>query len=186
MRQLTLIMSFFLLTACSQSPVKQTLNLSNDNKVTLLENLQVAASTSRVFIQNGQVTSKQAFDRYTPHCRFQLQTSQEGAQSIQADDFVIIEVQEAEEEIALQQPIMLASLSIGIGINYNLSNNDNNRAETFDLVHLYLKPTTKNPEIFRLTCAGALSNGAPEDGVKAERPNLKRINQILGNLAKIH
>lgn len=41
------------------------------------------------------------------------------------------------------------------------------------------------PDVLRLTCAGRLSNGDPQDAPDSWRPDLARINAMLGSYGRI-
>jgi len=180
------LLSVAWLSACSQVPTKQqNADLEKISQVTLLQAITIPADSARVFIQNGKTVLRSEFDQYEPHCRFKVQSIKPDLQTLYPEAFEVFEQQNDEENIASSQGVQVAGFSFGIGINYNIASQDNNREPSYDLVHLFLKPTEKNPTIFRLTCAGGIGTGNPSEGEETVRPDKEKMNSILKGIAKI-
>jgi len=175
----TLAFSFGLIAGCSITPPKSMMDIQAGETFSLQQTITIPAEKARTYIQDGKVTGSQ-FDRYQPHCRIEIAQLQTLPSEIKADHFRITRVMIDEEEVAWFKPIQVASLGMMLAFG------DNQRPPTMDIVHLYLS-SAKQPNVFRLTCAGALSDGnTPFDAPERYRPERQQINQILGEIGSIH
>jgi len=191
---LTLItlLGLFFLTACSLTPPKSMMNVTQGEQFQLKRILHYKPDQLSQFIQFGQLTSRNGFDRYDQHCVIELNNISDKPQTLYPETFTITKVRLGEQLIAQAQtakPIYIAQAQTGIQSDMALSMwssvSDNNRVETMDTVDIYLKPTSKNPNILRLKCAGALSKGDLQDAPRSYRPETKQINAILGSIGQI-
>ena len=144
--------------------------------------VEITAGNTRRFIQHGELTTRSAFDRRSQHCRLEVRELSEQTQTIQPDRFAVTRVRYDSETIAHSSPVMLANLSIGIGFSFGtqLGKNDG-PPEIMELVEFRLDSDTQ-PEVMRLVCASALSDGHPIDYPANKRPNAKQIKLILGEI----
>ncbi|BBP47111.1 hypothetical protein THMIRHAS_24840 [Thiosulfatimonas sediminis] len=175
-----------LLNACSLTPPKHMMDIQQGEHFNLQQSLSIPAGSARVYIQNGQITGY-GFDRFEPHCRLEVKTLREQATLIQADQFKITAVRIGEEAVAERTtqsvPQMLANFGLQPAMASD-SDKDSNRTPTMDYVHLYLQ-SANQPDVLRLTCAGALSDGDPFDAPRSHRPQREKIKEILGKIAQI-
>lgn len=176
-RQFILISLFTasaLLTGCQALQTKSYEGLNTNQSLTINKLIKVPAHSARAFIQQGKLTSRQAFNRADQHCRLELKELSHQETFIHPGNFKITAITLDEEMVAtLQKPVIIASIG------------DYQRPETMDLIHLELQSVAQ-PNVMRLTCAGSLSDGNLADAPQSYRPNLEMINQILGNYGSIN
>ena len=168
-------------SACSMSTVNHLIP-SQAKYFHLKKDITLPAGQTRAFFQNGKRVTQQEFDRYQQHCRLELSELSEHPQTVYAQTLTITSATWDEEMIAaLPNETHLA-------VNHRnqiptetieLALADNNRAETMDLVHFWFDAKTA-PSLYRLTCAGRLSDGNLNDAPYSFPPNISQINQILG------
>lgn len=152
------------------------------------------AGEARVFFQHGKIT--QGIDNFEKHCRVEKRSLQDTPQTIQADSFIVTHFKLGEELIAgaggineAKQLQLYALNTSGVNhLNHPHANiafiGENQRPETFDVIHYYLHSASQQ-DLFRLTCAGSLSNGNPQDYPRSVRPSTKEINAILGEYGQL-
>jgi hypothetical protein len=187
---LTLITAFTL-SACNTQPPKSLMDIQAGETFVLETPITIRANHSRSFIQNGVLTGG-SFNRREPHCRIEVLTLSEQPQIVQPEDFNITHVNIDEEMIALRNlPIQLAmndsmnaTTMTDASAPQLLAMGGDESPETMDLVHLYLK-SKQQPNVYRLTCSGALSDGSPADAPRSYRPQRQQIQNILGKIGHI-
>ncbi len=180
------------LTSCATQPPASLMDVQAKEVFVLNTPIRIEPNRARSFIQFGQLSGG-GFDHSEPHCRIEVRTLSETPQTIQPERFIIQRVTIDEEMIALQEhPIQLAlndavspitmtdasshaMFALGDGFE---------RIPTMDLVHLYLE-SEQQPNIYRLTCAGSLSNGSMADAPRSYRPQRQKIQQILGEIGQL-
>lgn len=179
-------------SSCAIQPPKSLMDIQAGEIFVLETPITIRANHSRSFIQFGRLTGG-SFDHSEPHCRIEVYSLSEQPQTIQPERFLIRHVNIDEEMIALQsQPMQLAmndsiatttmtdavsTRTLALGGGYE-------RPETMDMVHLYLQ-SKQQPNVYRLTCAGSLSDGSPADAPRSYRPQRQQIQQILGEIGHI-
>jgi len=180
-------LSSFLLTGCSNTPPKSMMNVQLGEYFILNRAVEIPAGKIRRYIQFGQLNS--GFSHYDQHCRIELYALSDTKTVIQPQRFLIERV-EIDEEMIAQQPSSIqfaanpysaiqtdvAPMQIAFG--------EYQRVETMDLVYMYLKSDSQ-PNVYRLTCAGSLSNGNLLDAPRSYRPQREEINRILGKVGSI-
>lgn len=125
-----------------------------------------------MFLQRGEVISKQRFDRYVPSCNFEVRTLSEQTRDITPEPFLITKVQrETAEIVQLVYPVMLAGL--------NFAGMDDGQPMVVRSVHLWIG-TDLRPDVMRMTCRGAF--GDPSD---ADPPSIEQMRQALGSYASL-
>lgn len=167
-------------TSCSTTPPASMMDIQTNSLFELKQPITIPAGKAKTFIQFGKI-SGQSFDRREQHCRLEINELQQHKTTIQPEKFRIHKIQIGEEQIATQR--------LPAGIKFAFVSNasaqaDNQPPETMDYVHFYLESKTQ-PNVLRLTCAGALSNGNPMDAPSSYRPQRTEINQILGQIGTI-
>jgi hypothetical protein len=185
------LISVFALSSCALAPPKSLMDIQAGEVFVLETPLTISPNHSRSFIQFGEVTGG-SFNRREPHCRIEVRNLSEQPQTIQPERFSITRVNIDEEMIALRnQPIQLAmndsiaptTMTDGASAKM-LVLGGYERSETMDLVHLYLQ-SKQQPNVYRLTCSGSLSNGSLADAPRSYRPQRQQIEKILGEIGHI-
>lgn len=186
------VLPLTVMTSCASLPYSaQNLEIQPKDTFILKQTLEIAPNSARAYIQQGK-SNTSGFDHSEQHCRVEVNHLSENKQTINPEHFIIKSVSVDEEAIAqislngtqlafnsanktqTDFPVFVGYLGLG----------DQERTETMDLIHIYLK-STKQPNVYRLTCAGSLSNGNPLDQPRSFRPDLKAINHILGPVGEI-
>lgn len=180
------------LTGCSSNPyLSNNMEIKPNDIFILNQALEIAPNSARVYIQHGTSNSG-GFDHSEQHCRIEVKNLSEHKQIVSADTFLIKSVSVDEEAIA-QNKLPTTQLAFNSVSNTQtdfltfkgyLGLGQQERPETMDLIHIYLK-STRQPNVMRLTCAGALSNGNLADAPRSYRPDLKAINRILGQIGEV-
>ena len=186
------VLPILVIVGCTSLPYSsQNLEIQPKDTFILKQTLQIAPNSARAYIQHGESNSG-GFDHSEQHCRVEVTNLSDNKQIIQPEKFIIKSVTVDEESIAQIEfdGTQLAFNSVNntqtdfpVFIGY-LGLGDQERPETMDLIHIYLK-SKQQPNVYRLTCAGSLSNGNPMDQPRSYRPDLKAINKILGQVGEI-
>lgn len=181
------------LTSCTLAPPKSLIDVQAGEHFVLKQAVTLPAGKLRHYIQFGQLSGGH-FSSYDQHCRLELYTLTEKSTTINPQRFLIDRVATDEE--------MIAQADWSIHFTDNSANRafmavqndapplsnvvfaENQRPETMDLVHLYLTSDSQ-PNVYRLTCAGSLSNGALQDAPQSYRPQREQINRILGRVGEV-
>ncbi|MDG4811568.1 hypothetical protein P8629_00985 [Hydrogenovibrio sp. 3SP14C1] len=196
----TATLSILFVTACSAIPSGNRMDIKAGDTFILNKPVTFAPDHARVFIQYGKQTRQSTYEKYDQHCRLEIKTLKSDPQTLQPDTFKITQVRIDVEEIASQTPSPNDTIHYAMNdtdyfpkskfvqtesswVRLSLGG-DSEPPETMDIVHLYLSSKTQ-PDILRLTCAGALSTGDPLDAPRSYRPQQKQINTILGAYGKI-
>ncbi|MEA3404665.1 MAG: hypothetical protein U9R28_02880 [Pseudomonadota bacterium] len=180
-------LSISLMAGCSNTPPKSMINVQAGEHFILNQAIEIPAGKIRHYIQFGQLSS--GFSHYDQHCRIELYKLPETTTIIQPQRFLIERVAIDEEMIA-QQPTSLQFAANQYSnvqtdaVPIQVAFGEYQRVETMDLVYLYLKSDSQ-PNVYRLTCAGSLSNGNLLDTPRSYRPQREEINRILGNVGSI-
>jgi len=178
MRLSILLLLSFLLAACQSAPTRPYAAV---NRFILEQPVQVAPGTTRVFFQQGEARPYEAVDWYTPWCALEVRTLKETWRTVAADTFAITRVELDELEVAVRPGLQLAARWNGAGA---LALAAQAPPLTMDAVHLYLH-SDRQPDVLRLTCAGRLSDGDPQDAPESWRPDPARIHRILGHYGRL-
>ena len=186
------LISIFVLSSCATQPPKSLMDIQAGEIFVLETPITIRANHSRGFIQFGALTGG-SFNHSEPHCRIEVHHLSEQPQTVQPERFLITHVNIDEEMIALRnQPIQLAmNDSIAPASMTDISSTKMlafggryEAPETMDMVHLYLH-SKQQPNVYRLTCSGSLSDGNPADAPRSYRPQRQQIQQILGKIGHI-
>ncbi|MBD3756278.1 MAG: hypothetical protein IE937_11695 [Gammaproteobacteria bacterium] len=178
-----------LISSCALTPPKSLMDIQAGEHFVLKQPITIPAGKARQTIQFGQLSGS-GFNQTEQHCRIEIYALQTQNTIIQPQSFTIKSVQLGEEMIAQRADGKLfAANDLGLSSQtqtdvVRLADMGYERPETMDLVHLYLHSDTQ-PNVYRLTCAGALSNGDPKDAPRSYRPKREQINRILGAVGSI-
>lgn len=176
---IALLFASSLLVGCAQLIDKP--DVIDGQYLTLNKPVEILPDTTRRFIQHGKLTTRFAFDRREQHCRIEVRTLSSQSRVIQPDQFLITRVRVDSEAIAMRAQ-QFASAS---ALNLSLAMVDDGPPERMELIILDLA-SAHQPDVMRLICAGALSDGNVIDYPRNLRPNLTQINSILADYAVIN
>ena len=91
------------LTACQQPIVKdedsRLYRLGMGSQVILNKTLVIPKRRTRVFIQDGKVSTFWNIDQYEPFCNFEVRTKSDGSARIEPDTFEVTALFEDEEQV---------------------------------------------------------------------------------------
>lgn len=143
------------------------------SRLVLKQTLTIPPNRARVFIQNGKVVSEQEKDQYYAHCWFLSHKVLKTAQKIEPGIFTVIKTRKLENDVRLTSPIKLASLRF---IGQMGSDNGVTAIEYTTELNIH---SDSQPDIFRFACTRW------EDPLDAEHLTVKKIEQTLGDIAKL-
>ena len=143
---------------------------------TLSQPITFSAGKTKVYFQHGNITQK--IDQYEKHCRIEKRSLKETPYTIQPSHFMVTQYQLGIELFA--QHSNPALYAMALANRYS----DYEPPETMDVVHFYLH-SAEQPDVYRLSCAGSLSNGSRQDYPRSVRPNTQEINAILGGYGQL-
>lgn len=182
---LSLLLAGAILSGCSHVETAKDADIQPGQFFVLKQPIEILPDHTRRFIQNGELTTRAQFERRAQHCRIEVRTLKETKQIIQPDRFEVTQVRFDSEPIARSESsVMLASnvrFGIGINIGIPMSFNDDGPPEMMELIEFQLA-SNRQPDVMRLVCAGALSDGHPADFPESQRPNGEQIKRILGEI----
>lgn len=188
------ILSTAVLSACSMNPPKSMMDVQAGEKFILKKPLTVKPDSGRAFIQFGKQIQKSALDHYDQHCSVEVEHLSDKALTIQPEIFTISKVRIDIMEVVQKEinyPLLAAndyaiqSDAVPSSTIY-LAGGGSGRdiTPTYDAVHFMLSsPSGQN--VYRLSCAGSLSNGDPMDAPRSYRPQRDQANKILGSIGEI-
>lgn len=160
------------LTACQLVDTPKNYGLQAPLQLTLLADLHFAPRTLRFVFQDGEGYNGRQFNHWREHCRIELRYLSDTPQTLSAGQYKIERIQFGSEQVAnLKQ----GWLKTSDGAN-------DNPPKIMELVHFY---SADDQDFYRLTCASALSDGSTADYPYFMRPNPQRIQEILGNWARL-
>lgn len=182
---LSLLLASAILSGCSQFQTAKDSDIQPGQFFVLKQPIEILPDQTRRFIQKGLLTTRAQFERREQHCRIEVRSLKNTPQTIQPDRFEVTRVRFDSEPIARNESsVMLASnvrFGVGFSIGIPMSFNDDGPSETMELVEFELT-SDKQPDVMRLVCAGALSDGHPIDFPDNQRPNAEQIKRILGEI----
>ncbi len=147
-------------------PAGSTLKLTRD--------LTIPANQVAVFLQGGEVIPSDRINQYYPHCKFELRRRLDTPQAVPPDSFEITQVVQEIGHSVASEGQQVARMSVGIGINIGLTGGDGASLQTY-ITRLVLR-STRQPEVFRLSCGQA---ALPHEG---EHVSISEMRQALGNV----
>lgn len=185
-----------LVTSCSMTPPKRMMDVQAGEKFVLKKPLMISKGHGRAFIQLGKEIKESKLDHYDQHCSIEVKHLQNKPLTIQPEIFTISKVRIDVVEVVenTHSNILFANNDYGIQSDANTSplqgiafagSDRGAPAPTYDVVHFMLQSPSKQ-NVYRLTCAGSLSNGDPLDAPRSYRPQRKQANKILGSIGEIH
>jgi hypothetical protein len=184
------IFLFANLSGCVSTPYSEIKAYQQTKHFELVTAVNIKKDKARVYIQNQQL--QPTFDRYQRHCRLETSQIQQHNLTLTPQVLKVDRIQIDEEAVAknrFTQPnnIQLAYNGDSLKHLYEVASADDSQSEpleTMDLVHFYFEKNHQG--LYRLTCAGKLSNGDPIDDPEASRPSINEINALLTGIARIY
>ena len=119
-------------------PVGSTMAL---NQAVTISGDQVAT-----YVQNGELMSYDAVNKYNPNCKFEIYTMSEHSRTVAPDTFEIIKVVDEIESSSIQKSTQLAVL----GNTYALGMLD--RSYVFNYATMMYLNSEKQNDVYRMTC----------------------------------
>jgi len=119
-------------------PVSSSIKL---NQAVIIEGDQVA-----VYVQDGELMSYDAVDKYRPNCKFEIYTMSEQSRTVQPDTFDIIKVVDEIESSSIEEDIYLAVSDHA----YLFGALDRSYVYNYATM-MYLK-SEKQKDVYRITC----------------------------------
>ncbi len=139
--------------------------------VVLHQDLEVPPGTASVYIQRGRITSRAAYNRYYPHCRFEVRDVSEQPQRIRAGQFRIEKATRETDYFAQNGFMQYARLGVG-------RDSDGTSLE-MEVVKMRLRSATQ-PEVLRLVCGGVM-----DFPFNVKPPSIQEIRGTLGGLVSL-
>ncbi len=139
--------------------------------IVLNQELIVTAGKARVFFQNGEVS--QGFDSYQPHCSFEIRSVMHDGFTINADSFVVTQVQRSTQPVVSRRPAQVAALFLVGGLG------DGGSQSYYDGYHFWVT-SANQPDVRRMSCFGVYAQP-----YELYPPTLREIRQALGSVAEI-
>lgn len=139
--------------------------------VVLHQDLEVPPGRASVYIQRGRTALYAAYNRYYPHCRFEVWDISEQPQLIRAGRFLVEKVTRETDYFAESGVLQYARLSVGQG-------SDGTNLE-MEVVKMRLHSATQ-PEVLRLVCGGEM-----DFPFNVKPPSVQEIRGTLGGLVSL-
>jgi hypothetical protein len=177
MKRFTVVLLTMLLTACSQrylvsDDLSYPYNLPPVGSTLVLKKaVEIPADETRIFLQNGVLKRKSAFDRYKPSCSLELRKLVDRPRTIEPDSFVVTQVQRLTEEVVQRDPPATGFVKVDL--------EQGGKPMVVHGYHLWLG-SDKQPDVMRMTCLGTF-----DDLNRAEPPSLQDVKKSLGDYAEL-
>jgi len=183
------------LSGCIADPYKTETDFTAGDSLTIHKAMTIQPGQTRAYIQYGKATTQTQFERYDQHCRFEVKTLSDTPVTIQPGKITISHISFGEEMVAQASNTQLYAFNQR-HTAYPMTQTDfiqpdtllalggSDIPETFEIIHFTLYSMAQ-PNLLRLTCASAISDGNSTDEPRNQRPNFKDIQNILGNTASI-
>lgn len=139
--------------------------------VVLHQDLEVPPGTASVYIQRGRITSRAAYNRYYPHCRFEVRDVSEQPQIIRAGQFRVEKTTRETDFFAEAGIVRYARLGLG-------QDSDGASLE-MEVVKMRLRSATQ-PEVLRFVCGGVM-----DFPFNVKPPSIQEIRGTLGEFVSL-
>ena len=115
---------------------------------TIVLNQAVTISGDQVasYVQNGEMMSYDAVDKYKPNCKFEIYTMSEQSRTVDPDTFEIIKVVDEVESSSMQMRTQLAMR--GNAYTFGLLD----RSYVFNYATVMYLRSEKQKDVYRMTC----------------------------------
>lgn len=141
--------------------------------VTLTREITIPAENVAVYLQGGAVVPSGRVNQYYPHCKFELRTRRDTAQTVTPDEFAVVKVAREIGHSVAYDGVRLARVSIGIGVNIGLDG-DGGSLQAYS-TRLTLR-SARQPDVFRLSCG---LEALPHEG---EHVSIADMRRALGGV----
>lgn len=139
--------------------------------VVLHQDLEVPPGTASVYIQRGRVTSRAAYNRYYPHCRFEVRDVSEQPQIIHAGQFRV--------EKATRETDFFAGTGITHYARLGMGQGSDGASLEMEVVKMRLHSAAQ-PEVLRFVCGGVM-----DFPFYVKPPSIQEIRGTLGGLVSL-
>ncbi len=145
--------------------------------IELKQPLTFSPGSSRIYIQDGVISSRRGVDDYRPWCQFYLYESKEDmkhARTIQPDQFTVVRASQNVKYVQFK-PVDVAA--VGIGSPYMFAQGEvgaQTLATTMKLT------SSKQPQVQELICATS------DDARRQNFVSVNKIQATLGDIAELH
>ena len=119
-------------------PVGSVLKLNQD--------VTISGDQVATYVQNGELMSYDAVDKYHPNCKFEIYTMSEQSRKVEQDTFEIIKVVDEIESSSIQENTQLAAR----GGAYMFGMLD--RSYVFNYATMMYLKSEKQKDVYRMTC----------------------------------
>ena len=119
-------------------PVGSVLRLNQD--------VTISGDQVATYVQNGELMSYDAVDKYYPNCKFEIYTLSERPRTVNQDVFKIVKVQDEIESSSIQENTQLAAR----GGAYMFGMLD--RSYVFNYATMMYLKSEKQKDVYRMTC----------------------------------
>lgn len=143
-------------------------------RLVLHRDVEVPPGWAQVEVQRGRVVPPRAYNRYYPHCRFEVRDISPEPQVIRAGEFRVASVSRETDyfaDAATGGPVRSVSIRGGLF--------GDGASMQMQVVKMRLD-SSDQPEVQRLVCGGAL-----DDPVEAVPPSVQEIRGALGGVASL-
>lgn len=173
-----ILATLFLLTACTQSSIRDPASpfyrVPVGSQLILNQPLEIRPGHTRVFVQYGAVTDFSDLNQYWPSCSFEVRELKQEPQQIAPDRFTVLRVQQGQTEIVGQPHLQVASLTL-----LALRHTDRGQPTVARYYDLWLS-SDQQPNVMRLRCFDSMA-----DLSEADLPLYTEIEAALGAIATI-
>ncbi len=149
------------------------------SRLTLNQELTIPADQVAVFLQDGRVPPSTEVKHYYPYCRFELYSISDQARTVTPDELTIVKTVQhmMDGATGAADPVLYAQLSFGL--RTDMSGDAGGPSIHVFATRMDLR-STKQPDIFRLTCA---QWGYP---VVDRHVTIAEIRRAVGDLFTLH
>jgi len=153
MRCFMLLAAALLLSACQTSyegnEDSPYYRVPVGSKLILRQEVTIPPHLAGIFLQYGQIKPLSQINQYYPHCKFEVWKLRDAPQAVKPDEFTITKVTQEITQSVSAGNILLADVSIGIGMHVG-GRDDGGSLDTY-VTRLNLR-SPMQPDVFRLSC----------------------------------
>jgi hypothetical protein len=172
-------LSLVLLGGCQGTPVRDVdsprFKVPPGSEVVLHRPVQTDPGSARAYIQFGRPVSFAETRQRYPRCLFFLDTVSEPPQTIEPDEFEVVETRQLRRVCSLPRDRLLASVGFGFGFGLGADDSDENFA-----THMQLR-SKRQPEVRELICEILTTTS----DVMRDHLTVSEIRQTLGEVVTL-
>lgn len=149
-RQAAIASMLMLLSACNINDTKDEASVFYSvpagSSIVLNQDLTISGDQVATYVQNGELMSYDAVNKYNPNCKFEIYTMSEEQRMVEVDTFEVTKVVDEIESSSLQKNTQLAML----GDAYAIGMLD--RSYVFNYATMMYLKSEKQKDVYRMTC----------------------------------